>query len=126
MTRDETQIPQSDLSYPDISGDWKIDDRKVIQKGNITEVGPVSSEWMSYGNQTGRSFTATRHVESNGTLKEYTSSAIFRTPDEAYLTNAESPFVIYHILDNSSIEAIINKKDRIASLNIDTLTRKKD
>ena len=85
---------------------------------------PVSSEWMSYTNQTGNSFTAIRHVESNGSSKEYLSSAMFRSIDEVYLTNADSTFVLYYILDDSSIEAIINKKDRASSLTSDMLARK--
>lgn len=126
MTRDEMAEPESDLSYPDIAGDWKIDDRKVIQDGNITDEGPVSSEWMSFSNQTGRFFTAMQHTLDTVVSQNMESSAIFRTPDEAYLTNADSAFIQYHILNNSSIEAIVNLKDGKSLLYMDMLTRKQN
>jgi hypothetical protein len=124
ITKNETPVPESDVSYPDITGEWEITDRKVIQDGTITDVGPVSSEWMSYANQTGRFVTAIRHTTENGSPQEMQSSVIFRTPDEAYLTNAQSSLVQYHVIDNSTIEAVVNKKDGKALLYLDELKRK--
>ena len=126
MTRNETAIQESNRAYPDITGDWKIDNRKVIQDGNITDEGPVSDEWMSYANQSGPFFTAIRHANDTSGLQNIESSGIFQTPDEAYLTNAASAFVQYHILNNSSIEAVVNRKDGKSILYVDVLTRKED
>jgi hypothetical protein len=117
-------IPQSDLSYPVMAGDWKIDNRKVIENGKITNEGPLSNEWISFSNQSGKFFTAVRHNQEEGAPPEMEVSGIFRLPDEAFLTGADSELVIYHVLDNSSIEAIVNRKDNSASLYVDVLTRK--
>lgn len=124
MTRNETPIPAQNLTYPDITGEWTIDDRKVIQNGTITDDGPVSGEWMSYSNRTGRFVTATRHTEDTGAPQEKQSSVLFRTPDEAYLTNADASLVLYHIIDNSTIEAVVNRKDGKSILYLDELKRK--
>ena len=124
LTKNGTSIQQSDLSYPVMAGDWKIDDRKVIENGKITDLGPLSDEWLSFSNQTGRFFTAVRHNQTTGVPPEIEVSGIFRLPDEAFLTGADSEIVIYHVLDNSSIEAIVNRKDNTASLYLDLLTRK--
>ncbi|MCX6700233.1 MAG: hypothetical protein NTV68_09930 [Methanomicrobiales archaeon] len=124
VTKNKTPIPQSDLSYPVMAGDWKIDDRKVIENGKITKQGPVSDEWVSFSNQTGKFFTAVRHNRVAGALPDMQLSGIFRLPNEAFLTGADSEIVIYHVLDNSSIEAIVNRKDNNASVYLDLLTRK--
>ena len=126
LTKNETMIPQSDLPYPVMAGDWKIDDRKVIENGTITDKGPVSDEWISYSNQTGRFFTAVRHNQPVKTPSGTTVSGIFRTTDEAILTGADSAMVLYHVIDNSTMEAIINRKDEAASLYLDVLTRKSE
>jgi hypothetical protein len=123
MTRNEPPILKSDSSYPDIAGDWKIDDRKIIQDGNITSIGPVDTEWMSYANQTGTFVTATRHTQDLEGSSELESSMIFLTPELAYLTNEDSAFVMYHILDDSTIEAVVNQKDGKAMLYLDVLKR---
>lgn len=124
LTKNKTSIPQSCLSYPVMAGDWKIDDRKVIENGKITDEGPVPDEWVSFSNQTGKFFTDVRHNQAAGVLPGKALSGIFRLPDEAYLTGADSEIVIYHVLDNSTIEAIVNRKDKNASLYLDVLTRK--
>jgi hypothetical protein len=124
VTKNGTSIPQSDLSYPVMAGDWKIDNRKMIENGKITNEGPLSDEWISFSNQTGKFFTAVRHNQAAGVLPDMEVSGIFRLPDEAFLTGADSEIVIYHVIDNSSIEAIVNRKDRNASLYVDLLTRK--
>ena len=36
LTKNEASIPRSDLSYPVMAGDGKIDDRNVIENGTIT------------------------------------------------------------------------------------------
>jgi len=124
VTKNETAIPQSDLSYPVMAGDWKIDNRKVIENGKITNEGPSSDEWISFSNQNNKFFTAVRHNQEAGAPPEMEVSGIFRLPNEAFLTGADSEIVIYHVLDNSSIEAIVNRKDKKASLYVDVLTRK--
>ncbi|MEI6841958.1 MAG: hypothetical protein WCK53_11870, partial [Methanomicrobiales archaeon] len=124
VTKNKTSIPQSDLSYPVMAGDWKIDNRNVIENGKITNVGPVSDEWVSFSNQTGKFFTAVRHNRIAGVLPDMEVSGVFRLANEAFLTGADSEIVIYHVLDNSSIEAIVNRKDKNASLYLDLLTRK--
>ena len=124
VTKNKTSIPQSDLSYPVMAWDWKIDNRKVIENGKITNVGPLSDEWISFSNQTGKFFTAVRHNQVAGALPDMEVSGIFRLPNEAFLTGADSEIVIYHVLDNSSIEAVVNRKDKNASLYVDLLTRK--
>ena len=124
LTKNEASIPRSDLSYPDIAGDWKIDDRNVIENGKIINEGPLSDEWIAFSNQTDRFFTAVRHNQEAGALPETEVFGIFRAPDEAFLTGADSEIVIYHVIDNSSIEAIVNRKDNNASLYLDLLTRK--
>ncbi|MDD1728685.1 MAG: hypothetical protein LUQ50_06405 [Methanospirillum sp.] len=124
MTRNETPIPKPGRTYPDITGEWTIDDRKVIQNGTITDEGPVSGEWMSYSNQTERFVTATRHTGDTDNSQDKPSSLIFRTPDEAYLTNADAALVLYHIIDNSTMEAVVNRKDGKSILYLDVLKRK--
>ena len=124
ITRNTPSIPESDTSYPDITGDWKIDNRKIIQNGTITDEGPVSGEWMSYTNQTGRFVTAIRHSTDTKGPAEIQSSVIFQSPDEAYLTNANGTLVWYHIIDDSTIEAVVNQKDGKAILYLDVLKRK--
>ena len=124
VTKNKTSIPQSDLSYAVMAGDWKIDNRNVIENGKITNVGPVSDEWVSFSNQTGKFFTAVRHNRIAGVLPDMEVSGVFRLANEAFLTGADSEIVIYHVLDNSSIEAIVNRKDKNASLYLDLLTRK--
>jgi len=124
LSKNETPIPQSDLSYPVMAGDWKIDNRKIIENGKITNEGPLSNEWISFSNQAGRFFTAVRYNQSAQTPPETEVSGIFRLSDEAFLTGADSAIVIYHILDNSTIEAIVNQKDSNALLYLDLLTRK--
>ena len=124
LTKNGASIPQSDLSYPVMTGDWKIDNRKVIQNGKITDLGPLSDEWLSFSNQTGRFFTAVRHNQTAGVSPEMEESGIFRVPDEAFLTDADSSIEIYHVIDNSTIEAIVNRKDNNALLYLDLLTRR--
>jgi hypothetical protein len=124
LTKNETSIPQSGLSYPVMAGDWKIDNRKVIENGKITNKGPLSDEWISFSNQSDKFFTTVRHNQDAGAPPDMEVSGIFRLPDEAFLTGADSEIVIYHVLDNSSIEAIVNRKDKNASLYVDLLTRK--
>ena len=124
VTKNGTSIPQSDLSYPVMAGDWKIDNRKVIENGKITNAGPLSDEWISFSNQTGKFFTAKRYNQVAGALPDMEVSGIFRLPNEAFLTGADSEIVIYHVIDNSSIDAIVNRKDKNASLYVDLLTRK--
>jgi hypothetical protein len=124
MTRNETPVPEPSLTYPDITGEWTIEDRKVIQNGSITDEGPVSGEWMSYSNQSGRFVTATRYTGDTDAPEEMQSSVIFRTPDEAYLTNANSSLVLYHIIDDSTINAVVNRKDGKSILYLDELKRK--
>lgn len=126
MTRNDTQIPESDGTYPDITGEWSIENRKVIGNGTISDEGPVSEEWMSYSNQTGRYVTATRHSSEVEGSPEMQSSMIFRTPDEAYLTNVDSAIVMYHIIDGSTMEAVVNRKDGKSILYLDSLSRKQD
>lgn len=126
LTKNETPIPQSEPSYPVMAGDWKINDRKIIENGNITDEGSLSDEWISFSNQTGRFFSVVRHNQSVKTLPETAVSGIFRTTDEAILTGADSAIVIYHVIDNSTMEAIINRKDKAASLYLDVLTRKSE
>lgn len=124
VTKNKTSIPQSGLSYPVMAGDWKIDNRKVIENGKITDLGPVPDEWISFSNQTDKFFSAVRHNRVAGVLPGTEVSGIFRLPNEAFLTGADSEIVIYHVLDNSRIEAIVNRKDKNASLYLDLLTRK--
>lgn len=123
MTRDEAPIPDSDRTYPDITGEWTIDDRKVIQDGTITNEGPVSGEWMSYQNQTRRFVTAIQHTGDTDPSQDTQSSFLFRTTDEAYLTNADASLVLYYIIDNSTMEAVMNKKDGKSLLYLDVLKR---
>lgn len=124
LTKNETPVQQSDISYPVLAGDWKIDNRKVIENGKITNEGPLNDEWVSVSSQNGKFFTVVRHSRAAGAPPGTEVSGIFRVPDEAFLTGAGSEVVIYHILDNSSIEAIVNRKDKNASLYLDELTRK--
>lgn len=126
LTRNETPIPESESMYPDITGEWTIEDRKVIENGTITDEGPLSEEWMSYANMTGRFVTATRHSGEVKGSPEIESSVIFLSPDEAVLTNAQSALVMYHIIDNSTMEAVVNRKDGKSILNLDLLKRKAD
>ena len=124
LTKNGVPLPQPDLEYPVIRGDWKIDDRKIIQNGKITDVGPVSGEWLSFSNQTGRFFTAVRNHQTANVSAEMEGSGIFRSPDEAFLTGADAAIEIYHVIDNATIEAIVNQKDNNALLYLDLLTRK--
>jgi|GEM_PF-2140125 len=124
LTKNAAPVPQSDLSYPVMAGDWKIENRKVIENGTIINVGPVPDEWVSVSSQAGKFFTTVRHKQAAGVQPDVEVSGIFRVPDQAFLTGADSEIVIYHVLDNSTIEAMVNRKDRNASLYLDVLTRK--
>lgn len=123
MTKNGTSVASSEHSYPDLTGDWKIESRKKIENGRITDDGPINDVWFSFSNQTGPFFKVFKYSQSAPTQPEGTLSGIFRSPEEAYLTCEKSCVIIYYVLDNSTIEATVNQKDNNALMYLDRLTR---
>lgn len=124
LSKDETAVSSSELVYPKIAGLWTIENRKVIENGTITNQGPVSDEEIEIVSQTGPFFSVLIRSQEAGSPSEIPVSGIFRSPDEAYLTGADPVIVMYHIINTTTIEAMVNQKDDRASLYLDTLTLK--
>jgi len=125
ITKNDVILPENDIVYPDIEGDWKIDNRKVIQDGEISDTGTSSDEWLSVSNQNGKFFSVVRHnqtVNSSGNEK----SGMFYGNHEAIVTGEDYSIELYHVVDNSSIQEIVNRKDNMASLYLDMLSPKEE
>ena len=125
ITKNGVLLPESDIVYPDIEGDWKIDNRKVIQDGEISDTGTSSDEWLSVTNQNGKFFSVVRY---NQTVKtsDNEKTGMFYGTHEAIVTGADNSIELYHVIDNSSIQAIVNRKDNMASLYLDMLSPKEE
>lgn len=123
-SKNGTVVSSSELVYPDIAGLWTIENRKVIENGTITNQGPVPDEEIEISNQTGPFFSVLIRSQEAGSLSEIPVSGIFRSLDEAYLTGADPVIMMYHIINSTTIEAMVNQKDDRASLYLDTLTLK--
>lgn len=123
LTRNSESVDNIATSYPNITGDWNITARTVIQNGTISDIGPTETEWMNYSNQTGPFFTATRHSEDPATPPVMKIAGIFSHEKEAYLASAAPTYVIYHIIDDKSIEALVMRKEGDPALYLDILVR---
>jgi len=117
-------LPEQDLEFPDLEGEWKIDNRRVIQNGEISDIGPISDEWVSFTNQSGKFFNAVRHNQTAESTFDTEKTGIFYDVDEAFVTGPDSSIEIFYVMDNSTLKGIVNMKDNNALLYQDTLSRK--
>lgn len=107
MSRGGSRAERPDVVYPLISGDWGIVNRTAIQNGAISDVGPVSEEWMTYRNQVGPFFSAGRYLQVPGLPPEMNISGLFLGADEAYLADAGPAVVIYQFVHKKPIDSIV-------------------
>ena len=123
LTRNTQTQDVSPATYPDLAGNWNITARTVIQNGTITHTGASDTEWMTYSDQTGPFFTATRHSDDPATPPVMKISGIFNGENDAFLASASPTYVVYHIIDEKTIEAIVMRKEGDSRVYVDTLVR---
>ncbi|MDD1728144.1 MAG: hypothetical protein LUQ50_03630 [Methanospirillum sp.] len=123
LTRNAQTPDISPATYPDLAGDWNITARTVIQNGTITHTEASDTEWMAYSDQTGPFFTATRHSDDPTTPPVMKISGIFNGETDAFLASAAPTYVLYHIIDENIIEAIVMRKEGDSRVYVDTLVR---
>jgi hypothetical protein len=123
MVRNGQTEEESAPIYPDISGSWNISARTSVLNGTISQKGSIDSEWTEYTKNTGPFFTATRHSDDPVTPPVMQIEGVFNSENEAFLASKAPTYVIYHISDENTIEAIVMRKEGDPVLYLDTLVK---